>query len=57
MKVIKCADVGYDCPGVIKANTAEEAMAQAAAHAKEAHGLHQVTPQIAAKIKSVMRDE
>lgn len=56
-KVIHCKDVGYDCEGVIKANTEEEALQQAAAHAKSVHGLEEVTPEIVEKIKSVMKEE
>lgn len=43
MKVIKCADVGFDCPGVIKAETEQQALEMAAQHAKEAHGLEEVS--------------
>ena len=57
MKVIRCKDVGFDCEGVIKANTENEALALAAEHAKKVHGLKDVTPEIVAKIKSVMKDE
>jgi len=56
-KVIRCKDVGFDCEGVIKANTENEALALAAEHAKKVHGLKDVTPEIVAKIKSVMKDE
>ncbi|HZI25014.1 MAG TPA: DUF1059 domain-containing protein [Chryseolinea sp.] len=56
-KVIRCKDVGFDCEGVIKANTENEALALAADHAKKVHGLKDVTPEIVAKIKSVMKDE
>lgn len=54
MKVIKCRDVGFDCEGVIKANTEEEALQMAAKHAKEVHGLNDVTPEVVDKIKSVI---
>ncbi|MDH3244142.1 MAG: DUF1059 domain-containing protein [Saprospiraceae bacterium] len=54
-KVIRCRDVGFDCDGVIKANTEEEALKLAAAHAKKEHGLTDVTPEVVAKIKSVMQ--
>lgn len=57
MKVIKCADVGFDCLGVIKAETEQEALAMAAQHAKEAHGVEEVSAEIVTKIKSVMMDE
>ena len=55
-KVIKCRDVGYDCDGVIKADTEEEALQMAAKHAKEVHGLDNVTPEVVDKIKSVMTE-
>jgi predicted small metal-binding protein len=54
-KVIGCRDVGFDCDGVIKANTEEEALKLAAAHAKKEHSLTDVTPEVVAKIKSVMQ--
>ena len=56
-KVIHCRDAGFDCDAVIRAETEEEAMRQAAAHAKTAHNMKVVTPDVAAHIKSVMRDE
>ncbi len=56
-KVIHCRDVGYDCDGVIRAKTEEEALQMAAEHAKSVHGLEEVTPEVVEKIKSVMREE
>lgn len=56
-KVIHCRDVGFDCDGVIKAQTEEEALAMAAEHAKKVHGVNDITPEIVQKIKSVMREE
>ena len=38
-KQLNCADVGFDCSAQINADTEEEVMAQAADHAKSAHGL------------------
>jgi predicted small metal-binding protein len=38
-KQLNCADVGFDCGAQINADTEEEVMAQAAEHAKSAHGL------------------
>ena len=55
-KVINCRDVGFDCDGVIKAETEEDALQMAALHAKEAHGVEEVTPEVVEKIKSVMRE-
>ena len=36
-KVLRCSDVGFECDGVIRAETEEEVMQQAAEHAKTAH--------------------
>ena len=56
-KVIRCREVGFDCNGVIKAKTEEEALKLAAQHAMAVHGVKEITPEIVAKVKSVMRDE
>jgi predicted small metal-binding protein len=56
-KVIHCRDVGFDCNGVIKAKTEEEALKLAAEHAMKVHGLKEITPAIVAKVKSVIRTE
>jgi predicted small metal-binding protein len=56
-KVIRCSDVGFDCDGVIRADTEEGALHQAAQHAQEVHGLEEVTDELVAKVKSVMADE
>ncbi len=55
--VVHCRDVGYDCDGVVQAETQEELLQQVAAHAKSAHGLEEVTPEVVAKVKSVVREE
>jgi predicted small metal-binding protein len=56
-KVISCKDVGFDCEGIVRAETEEEALQIAAAHAKEVHGIQEITPEIAEKVKTAMRDE
>ncbi len=55
-KVIRCRDVGFDCDGVIRAKSEEEALQMAAEHAKKVHGLKEVTPEVVEKIKSVMTE-
>lgn len=54
--VIHCSDVGFDCDGVIRADTEEEALEQAAEHAKEAHGLDEVTEEVAQQVKAAMQE-
>ncbi len=56
-KVIRCRDVGFDCDGVIKAKTEDEALALAAEHAKSVHGVKEITPEIVNKIKAVMTEQ
>lgn len=56
-KVLNCRDVGFDCEGVIRADSEDEVMRQAAEHARDAHGLDQITPEVAEQIRSQIRDE
>lgn len=56
-KVVHCRDVGFDCDGVVRAETEEKALQQVADHARAAHGLERVSPDVVAKVKSVMRDD
>jgi predicted small metal-binding protein len=56
MKVLYCQDAGFECAKVIKAETEEEVMQQAAQHAAAVHQV-QVTPQMAAQIRPLIREE
>jgi predicted small metal-binding protein len=56
-KVIRCKDAGFECDAVIKGETEDEALKEAAAHAKEFRGPEEVTPEVADKVRSIMRDE
>lgn len=56
-KVVRCRDVGFDCDGVVRAETEDEALKQVAAHAKTVHNLDMVTEEVVAKVLAVMRDE
>ncbi|QMW04456.1 DUF1059 domain-containing protein [Spirosoma foliorum] len=55
MKVLHCKDVGFDCPGVIQAESETEVLELAAQHAQEAHQVT-VTPDMAAQIKHLIRE-
>ncbi len=55
-KVIRCRDVGFDCNGVIRAETEDEAMRQAAEHARTVHGV-EIAPEVAEQVRAVMHDE
>jgi predicted small metal-binding protein len=56
-KMVKCRDVGFDCDGIIRADTEGEALAQAAAHAQSVHSLEEVTPEVVEAVRAAMRDE
>ena len=56
-KVVRCRDVGFDCDGVVRAETEEEVLKQVAAHAKAVHNIEAVSAEVVEKVKKVMRDE
>ena len=56
MKTLHCSDVGFDCKAVIQADSEEAVLQQAAAHAKQVHGI-EVTPELAEQIKPLIKDE
>jgi predicted small metal-binding protein len=56
MKKLNCRDVGFDCPGVIRASSEEEVLTEAAQHALKVHGVA-VTKEMAAQIKSLIIEE
>lgn len=56
MKTLQCSDAGFDCKAVIRANTDEEVLEQAAIHAKEVHGVS-VTPELAGQIQALIKNE
>jgi predicted small metal-binding protein len=53
---LRCKDVGFDCPGVVRGATKEDVLKQAAEHAAEVHNT-QVTPELAAKVATLIRQE
>jgi len=56
MKTLHCSDAGFDCQAVIRANTEEEVLNQAAQHALEVHGVS-VTPELAEQLKTLIKEE
>lgn len=54
---VHCRDVGFDCDGIVKAETEDDLLQQVAEHAQTAHGLAMVPGEIIAKVKSVIREE
>lgn len=56
MKTLHCRDAGFDCEAVVRANSEDEVLEQAAQHAKEVHGV-EATPEMAGQLKGLIRDE
>ena len=56
-KVVCCRGVGFDCPGVVRAETEQELLAKVAEQAKTAHNVGVITDEILKKVKSVVREE
>jgi len=56
-KVLHCRDVGFDCNGVIKAQTEKEVLTMAAEHARNVHGFTEITPEIANKIRAAIKEQ
>lgn len=56
MKALHCKDAGFDCEGVIRANSEEEVLNQAAKHAQDVHGVT-VTTEMATQLKTLIRDD
>ncbi|MFN2220693.1 MAG: DUF1059 domain-containing protein [Anaerolineae bacterium] len=56
-KVMKCRDVGFDCEAVVRAETEDEVLAQAAAHAQSVHGVKEITPEIEKAVRAAIREE
>jgi predicted small metal-binding protein len=55
-KTVCCRDVGVDCDFEAKGETVDEVMQKVVAHAKSAHGMDKVPPEVAAKVRSAIRE-
>ena len=55
-KYIACASVVPDCPFEATAATEEELIKMVAVHAAHAHGVTEVTPELAAQVKAAIQN-
>lgn len=55
-KSICCRDVGVDCDFTATADTEESLMQKCAEHAKNAHGMTEIPPELAAVVKAAIKD-
>jgi predicted small metal-binding protein len=56
-KVLKCGDVVPGCKAEIKAETEHDVLRKAAEHAKTAHHMDSIPPDVLSKVKGAIRDE
>lgn len=57
VKMLRCRDVGIlDCDFVARGNTEKEIMRKVAEHAKKAHGISEISPDLAAKVKGAIKE-
>ena len=57
MKRMACGDVIPDCDFIASAPTEDELMKKVVAHAAQAHGVTEITPELAEKVKAAIRTE
>jgi predicted small metal-binding protein len=54
-KMIACAEIVPECPFTASAATEEELLQKVAAHAAHDHGITEITPELAAKVKAAIQ--
>jgi predicted small metal-binding protein len=57
MKAMHCGDLMKGCDFIARGATELEVMKKAAEHAKTAHGMDKITPEMAQKVKAAIRTE
>ncbi len=58
-KVLRCRDLGLNCPKEIRAETEEELLKLAAQHAENDHGIaaSSISPSMLAMVKAAIKNE
>jgi predicted small metal-binding protein len=56
-KVLKCSDLMPGCDFEARGNSEDEVLNAAAEHAKTAHNLTEITPELQSKVRSAIHDE
>ena len=55
-KTLNCDDVMPGCPTVIEGRDENEVMTRAAEHARNDHGIQEITPEVGQKAQAAIRD-
>jgi predicted small metal-binding protein len=56
-KVLKCGDLNPGCNFEMRGNSEDDVLKQAAAHAKTAHNMQNMPPDVLSKARSAIREE
>jgi predicted small metal-binding protein len=56
-KVLNCSDVTPGCNFEIRGNSEDEVLKKAAEHAKTAHNMQNMPPDLLSKVRSAIHDE
>ena len=56
-KVLRCGDLMPGCNAVMEGKDVAEVMAKGAEHAKKAHGLATIPPDMVAKVQAAIKDK
>ncbi len=56
-KVLRCADVTGSCDFVARGDSEQDILQQAAEHARSAHNMNEISPEVADMVRSAIRDE
>jgi predicted small metal-binding protein len=56
-KILKCGDVVPGCKAEIKGDSEHDVLRQAAEHARTAHNIDSIPPEVLSKVKGAIHDE
>ncbi len=56
-KILRCGNVMPGCKAVVEGKDISEVMAKAAEHAKKDHGITTITPEVAAKAPTAIKEK
>jgi predicted small metal-binding protein len=56
-KELRCGDGVPGCDFVARGDSEQEILERAAVHASEAHGVKEIPPELAEKVRGAIRDE
>ncbi len=57
MKVLRCGDLMPGCNAVIEGKDEAEVLAKGAEHAKQAHGMASIPPDVAKRVQAAIEDK